>query len=179
VEVAVILAQANSSSSLSQTILKACVCPSDLTAASKLRISPEYLAAWLLAMSGLALRRSCYHALGRLFTYELSIRKDHHLVTTGPYAVVRHPSYTGVAMCVSGATISFILPGSWLGGCSDLLSGDKLCSTVTIAGVVGAPLILLLTGRIGKEDEILRQRFGEEWDAWRVRVPYKLIPGVY
>ncbi|KAG2123421.1 hypothetical protein DEU56DRAFT_745450, partial [Suillus clintonianus] len=28
-----------------------------------------------------------------LFTFKLSVRTNHRLVTTGPYAIVRHPSY--------------------------------------------------------------------------------------
>jgi len=34
-----------------------------------------------------------------LFTYELSILKDHKLVTTGLYKLVRHPSYLGAFGC--------------------------------------------------------------------------------
>ena len=40
--------------------------------------------------------------MGRLFTVERSIRKDHLRVTSGPYAIVRHPSYTGLLIVYIG-----------------------------------------------------------------------------
>ncbi|KAJ6516944.1 hypothetical protein C8R47DRAFT_1088686 [Mycena vitilis] len=38
-------------------------------------------------------RCNCYAALRTLFIFELGIRTDHHLVTSGLYTLVRHPSY--------------------------------------------------------------------------------------
>lgn len=35
-------------------------------------------------------------ALGNLFTFEVMIRKNHKLITDGPYAYLMHPSYTGI-----------------------------------------------------------------------------------
>jgi len=32
----------------------------------------------------------------------MSIRNNHKLVTSGPYAIVRHPGYTGVMLVVIG-----------------------------------------------------------------------------
>ena len=37
-----------------------------------------------------------------MFTFEMSIRKDHMLITSGPYGVVRHPGYTGFLLVVIG-----------------------------------------------------------------------------
>ena len=111
---------ASPSSPLSQSIFDF-VSLSDRAAASKIRISREYLAAWLLSMSGWAIRHSSHHALGHLFTFQLSIRKDHQLVTSGPYAVVRHPSYTGISICMAGATISLLVHVSWIMECSSAL----------------------------------------------------------
>lgn len=48
------------------------------------------VAVWI----GGAIRIACYRELGRLFTYELTIREKHRLVTSGPYSIVRHPSYS-------------------------------------------------------------------------------------
>ena len=53
--------------------------------------------------------------MGRMFTFEMSIRRDHKLVTSGPYGVVRHPGYTGILLVVSGmlllhaSEVSFLL----------------------------------------------------------------------
>ena len=47
-------------------------------------------------MVGVALRWYSVIYLGRFFTANVAILKDHQLVDTGPYRFVRHPSYTGV-----------------------------------------------------------------------------------
>ena len=47
--------------------------------------------------------------MGSLFTFETSIRKGHTLITSGPYAIVRHPSYAGFTLVVIGM---FLVHGS-------------------------------------------------------------------
>lgn len=69
----------------------------------------------MVALAGL-LRVRCYRALGHLFTFHLSVRKDHRLVTRGPYAVVRHPSYTAILISFAGVLITHMSSGSWLRG---------------------------------------------------------------
>ena len=60
-----------------------------------------FLGAFLAALGGY-IRYCCFRALGRLFTFEMSIRDEHELITDGPYGVVRHPSYTGAILTVIG-----------------------------------------------------------------------------
>ena len=55
-----------------------------------------------MASLGGLIRYKCYRALGTMFTFEMSIRKDHMLVTSGPYSIVRHPGYTGIFLVVIG-----------------------------------------------------------------------------
>jgi len=50
----------------------------------------------------------CYRTLGRHFTFQLSIKRNHTLVKDGPYAVVRHPGYTGYLLMVLGMLIWFL-----------------------------------------------------------------------
>jgi protein-S-isoprenylcysteine O-methyltransferase Ste14 len=33
--------------------------------------------------------------------------------------------------------------------------------------------------RVPEEDAMMRKQFGQEWERWAARVPYKSIPGVY
>ena len=33
-------------------------------------------------------------------------------------------------------------------------------------------------GRMSKEDIVLRNHFGKEWDDWARRVPYSIFPGI-
>jgi len=56
----------------------------------------------LLAFSGGLLRWLCYRALGRHFTFQLTIKKNHTLVKEGPYSVVRHPGYTAFLLTFLG-----------------------------------------------------------------------------
>ena len=62
-----------------------------------------------MASIGGLIRYKCYRAMGTLFTFEMSIRKGHMLITSGPYAIVRHPSYAGVILVVIGM---FLVHGS-------------------------------------------------------------------
>jgi len=82
-------------------------------AAERICVSPPFLIGTFMASVGGLIRYKCYRTLGSMFTFEMSIRKDHILVTSGPYAIVRHPSYTGiilVAIAVSlvhGSKVNF------------------------------------------------------------------------
>lgn len=61
--------------------------------ATKMAGSPAFLIGTLLVISRGLLRWSCYRYLGKMFTYEVPVQEKHYLVTSGPYSVVRHPSY--------------------------------------------------------------------------------------
>jgi protein-S-isoprenylcysteine O-methyltransferase Ste14 len=43
--------------------------------------------------------------LGRNWGMPMSLREGHELVTTGPYALVRHPIYTGILLAVAGTIL--------------------------------------------------------------------------
>jgi len=50
--------------------------------------APFMLGTGMIIAGGL-LRWYCYRALGKMFTYEVSVQHNHQLITTGPYTVVR------------------------------------------------------------------------------------------
>ena len=72
------------------------------------------------------------------------------LITGGPYALVRHPLYTAVALLVL-PWLGFLL-NSWLGI------------------VLGAALYLASRRFSPAEEADLAARFGSRWDAYRARV---------
>jgi protein-S-isoprenylcysteine O-methyltransferase len=76
-------------------------------------------------LGGLALRTWAVATLGRWFTWNVEIRPGQRLVTSGPYRLVRHPSYTGplltfVAACFllrsyrAAAFAAIALPAAFL-----------------------------------------------------------------
>lgn len=99
-EVAVILASYAPSLPISKTILSTLIFTSG--GAERIHPSPLFFVGTFLTAFGGYIRYRCYKALGSMFTYEMSIRKDHVLVTSGPYSFVRHPGYTGVLFTVAG-----------------------------------------------------------------------------
>lgn len=142
------------------------------------RIAPSFLIGWLLLAAGGVLRYTCYRRLGRHFTFQLSVRTNHELITNGPYAVVRHPAYTATLMVVSGLLMCFTGHGSWLRECGVLDAWVGLLGTlVWVASLLFAPAAMVL--RVGKEDKVLRDVFGSQWQEWARKTPYKLVPGIF
>ncbi|KAJ7653526.1 hypothetical protein B0H17DRAFT_1267941, partial [Mycena rosella] len=126
---------------------------------------------WALNLVGGSIRLYCYRRLRTLFTFELSIRRDHHLITTGVYSVVRHPSYTGAFLAAIGIALCHLTPGTWVTECSELPPG-----AVVPIWVVGLSIACAgLDARMRKEDRMLRDRFRTEWDAWAARIRYKIF----
>ncbi|KAG2068072.1 hypothetical protein BDR04DRAFT_1143998 [Suillus decipiens] len=143
-------------------------------------ITPTFLVGCGLMTSGGFIRRLCYRTLGRHFTFMLSIRRGHRLVTTEPYAIVRHPSYTGMMVMCLGIIIMHGSRDSWIraSGISAKIPGVVL--PVVIAGIsICAAVNVFLFSRTRVEDEMMHSAFGEEWEAWARKVKYRIIPGVY
>ncbi|KAH6914444.1 hypothetical protein BKA70DRAFT_667068 [Coprinopsis sp. MPI-PUGE-AT-0042] len=145
---------------------------------STIRITPSFLSGLAMVCSGALIRWLSYRALGRFFTYELTIKEDHKLVTTGPYAYVRHPGYSAILLVFTGTFLVFASPGSWIweSGFLSTNFGKPFLGTLSVV-----PLAITggLLNRMPKEDTILRKEFGGEWDKWARDVPYKLVPYVY
>jgi protein-S-isoprenylcysteine O-methyltransferase Ste14 len=51
-------------------------------------------------------------SLGRNWSAEVSLKTDHQLVSSGPYAYVRHPIYSGLLLAVIGTAVVI---GEWRG----------------------------------------------------------------
>jgi protein-S-isoprenylcysteine O-methyltransferase Ste14 len=93
--------------------------------------------------------------LGRLWSSSVTRKSDHSVIDTGPYAIVRHPIYTGLLLAI-GATV---------------------CVRASAQTVAGAALIatgIYIKARV--EEQFLREQLGEEaYDAYARRVPM-LVP---
>lgn len=130
----------------------------------------------LLTALASALRLSSFRSLGHHFTYHLAILPSHKLVTTGPYAYVRHPSYIALPLIISGCALSFTSQGTVLREWIGESNAD---------GVVMSVLIVMLyvgwqfVKRAEVEDRVLKEEFGKEWEEWARVVKYRFIPGLY
>ncbi|KAF8164862.1 hypothetical protein B0H34DRAFT_686959, partial [Crassisporium funariophilum] len=154
-EILVILANLKPANSFSRFVMTALVYSPAQTPA-QIHLTWPFIFAWICTILGALIRRSCYRTLGRMFTFELSVRKNHQLVTSGPYSVVRHPSYTGGVMALLGALMCHTSPGSWFIECSGIFNLSCLKYVVAacwlIATVVGS---LVIVPRLKKEDDML------------------------
>lgn len=75
-------------------------------------IRPVFAVGVTLILLGSLLRRYCWRTLGDYFTGDVRARANQPVIRTGPYRLVRHPSYTGGIMMLSGVGLAL---GSVLG----------------------------------------------------------------
>ena len=101
---------------------------------------------------------SAHRELGRNFSPTLVVREQHSLVTDGIYGYVRHPMYTAFWLWVIAQAL---LLQNWV---------------VAICGVVGWGILFF--GRIGQEEAMMRETFGEQYDAFARRTK-RLVPWIY
>jgi len=111
---------------------------------------PDWLrwAGFILGLASLGLWTWTQVVLGKEWSPQLQLRQEHHLVTTGPYARVRHPLYTamfgyGAGMALVTANLVFII-----------------LAAMMVAGAVA---------RIPREEQMMIEGFGDEYTAYMQR----------
>ncbi|KAL7278146.1 hypothetical protein ACG7TL_008118 [Trametes sanguinea] len=149
------------------------------SARASLRLTLLSTVACSLGTTGGAIRVWCHRTLGRNFTWTLSIQEKHKLVTTGPYAIVRHPSYAAWMIMLLGNFALLFSEGSYFveAGWLERPVGKVVASVVV--GYLTCVTMAVPLGRAAREDDILKEEFGTEWLEWAKRTPYRLIPYVY
>ncbi|KAE8219534.1 hypothetical protein CF319_g6788 [Tilletia indica] len=104
---------------------------------------------WTMAGLGGGLRYLCYRKLWHFFTFTLAVLDDHRIVSSGPYAIVRHPSYTGLFLVTSGLTVLMqVQPIPYIGHCPPLRA---VCVTIFCA--------YMIWSRIQDEEEMMVREF--------------------
>lgn len=123
-------------------------------------IPRDGLLAWAglaLFTAGIALQAAAMWALRGMYTVRLGMQPGHHLVTSGPYRLVRHPGY-----------LSYILSMMGIG--------------LALSSLLGLGLVILVVPfilwRIEREEEMLLAEFGEEYRIYMQQIN-RLIPLVY
>lgn len=117
-----------------------------------------YFAGLFLFVGGIILRWYSIIHLGRFFTVDVAIAKEHRVIDSGPYHFVRHPSYTG-------ALVAFIGFGLCLGNWLSIL-------------LLTLPITAAFFWRIRIEERALVDALGDDYLAYMRRTP-RLIPFVY
>ena len=121
---------------------------------------------------------ACHRTLGPLFSWLVGVHEDHTLITRGPYAAVRHPSYTGYMLMVAGPATLCFDPHSLF-----VVAGPGRTWAGRVAGALFVVHMLVaccaMVPRAQHEDEVLKEEFGEEWEAYAKRTPYRLVPYVW
>jgi protein-S-isoprenylcysteine O-methyltransferase Ste14 len=110
--------------------------------------------AWIgvpVVVLGMTLRATAIHHLGGAFAARVSTAPDRDLVTTGPYALVRHPSELGTLALGAGAA---------------LLAASPVAAVLWLLA-----LVPLVWWRVRREDEELTAAFGDSFERHRSTVP--------
>jgi protein-S-isoprenylcysteine O-methyltransferase len=119
---------------------------------------------WILPLAvglfaaGLAVRWWAIVTLGRFFTVDVVIEKDHEVVQRGPFRWVRHPSYTGVLLAFLGWAMT-------------------LWNWVALA-VVLVPIFVAFLRRMKVEEEALSRALRERYQQYMKRTK-RLVPFIY
>lgn len=117
-----------------------------------------FVPGFVAAIGALVLFRLTHKALGKMWSVSLQLKQDHKLVTTGIYRYLRHPMYS--AFWLMALAQALLLP--------NLLGG--------LAGLVGFGLLFAL--RLGPEERMMEEAFGEEYRAYRERT-WRIIPFLF
>ena len=123
-----------------------------------LEVSPS-TRAWMLAIGallyfpGMSLALWARLTLGKNYFVStglgVQLFAGHQLVTSGPFAILRHPMYAGIILAAFGSLLLYV---TW----------------TTLFLACFAPLITL---RARREEPALAAEFGEQWEAYCKRVP--------
>ncbi len=90
-------------------------------------------------------------ALGKQWRIDAALNADHQLVRSGPYRIVRHPIYASMF--------------------GMFLAAGLIMTWWPVLLLAFAIFIVGIEIRVRTEDELLRSRFHEEFEAWKASVP--------
>jgi protein-S-isoprenylcysteine O-methyltransferase len=112
----------------------------------------------ILMVGGLSIRWWAIAALGRYFTTNVVVQEQQPVVRTGPYRLVRHPSYAGSLLVFAGV-------------------GTVMHNWLSII-VLLVPVTLVLLDRIVIEERALLATIGAPYAEY-CKQTKRLIPGIF
>lgn len=111
-----------------------------------------------LMVAGLLVRTWAVYTLGKFFTWHIATQSEQTIITTGPYAYIRHPGYAGAFLTYASSAVFL---HSWY----------VLAPSVVI-------LWLAFSRRIRHEEDELKLKLGKPYADYCLRVK-GMIPGVW
>lgn len=116
------------------------------------------ISAMAIAIGSVWFVSNAVRTLGKQWSLAARVLEGHKLITSGPYDVVRNPIYSGMfgMLLATGLAISH-----WIG---------------LIIGVV--VFIIGTAVRVHSEEKLLREMFGEQFEAYARKVP-ALVPFIF
>ena len=111
----------------------------------------------MILAASLMMFHAVHRQLGRMWSVTLEIRDGHKLKTDGLYRWVRHPMYSSFFLW---AIAQALLIPNWVAG---------------FAGLFGVGLLYVL--RVGKEEAMLVEAFGDEYRAY-MKTTKRIVPGL-
>jgi protein-S-isoprenylcysteine O-methyltransferase Ste14 len=113
-----------------------------------------FLAGAVLVAAGIGFSIAARAWLGGNWSGMVTLKQDHELIRSGPYALVRHPIYSGLLLALIGTAIVI---GKW-------------------RALIGLALIVFaLVRKITIEERFMMEAFGEAYARYRAEVP-ALVP---
>lgn len=121
-----------------------------VSASKSLQISLAVLT-MMIAIGSVWLCSAAVRTLGKQWSITARVVEGHKLITKGPYSLVRNPIYTG-------------------------MFGMLLATGLAVSHWIGLPIAIVLFAvgtaiRVRSEEKLLRDAFGEEFDAYARKVP--------
>ena len=115
--------------------------------------------AFIVSTIGLSISFWAYLTLGNYYTFTLGIRKDHKIVTDGPYKYFAHPGYLGQFLITIASTIFYRV---------------NIFLTISICIYI----IYAFVERMRDEEAMLIKEFGDEYKEF-VSSRWRMMPGLF
>jgi protein-S-isoprenylcysteine O-methyltransferase Ste14 len=116
------------------------------------------IAGYVIILAGMIIRWMAILQLKKAFTVDVSISVGQELKTDGLYKKVRHPSYLGLLLILTGLSLGMVNIWSVL--------------------VIVIPMFFTISYRINVEEKLLSSEFGEEYALYKSH-SWRLFPGIY
>ena len=97
-----------------------------------------------------------HRELGKNWSLALVTKEEHTLVSSGPYRWVRHPMYTVIFL---QSLAFFLLSANW------------------VIGIAGLGTSILAVARVGEEEALMIEEFGDQYQAYMERTG-RFVPPV-